>query len=65
VRDRRLDLWRGLCLIDMILVHLAHEGVQFGVLTPWIVDYTRFAAGGFVFVAGLGVGLVLSSPSRA
>lgn len=65
MRDRRLDLWRGLCLIDMILVHLAHEGVQFGVLTPWIVDYTRFAAGGFVFVAGLGVGLVLSSPSRA
>ncbi len=42
----------------MILVHLVHEGVQFGVLTPWIVDYTRFAAGGFVFVAGLGVGLV-------
>ncbi len=62
MRDRRLDLWRGLCLIDMILVHLVHEGVQFGVLTPWIVDYTRFAAGGFVFVAGLGVGLAYLRP---
>lgn len=46
----------------MILVHLVHEGVQFGVLTPWIVDYTRFAAGGFVFVAGLGVGLAYLRP---
>lgn len=62
MRDRRLDLWRGLCLIDMILVHLVHEGVQFGALTPWIVDYTRFAAGGFVFVAGLGVGLAYLRP---
>lgn len=62
MRDRRLDLWRGLCLIDMILVHLVHEGVQFGVLTSWIVDYTRFAAGGFVFVAGLGVGLAYLRP---
>lgn len=62
MRDRRLDLWRGLCLIDMILVHLVHEGVQFGVVEPWIVDYTRFAAGGFVFVAGLGVGLAYLHP---
>jgi hypothetical protein len=58
VRDRRLDFWRGLCLIDMILVHLVHEGIQFGPFGPVIVDYTRFAAGGFVFVAGLGVGLM-------
>jgi len=58
VRDRRLDFWRGLCLVDMLLVHLIHEGIQFGALSALIVDYTRFAAGGFVFVAGLGVGLV-------
>lgn len=42
----------------MVLVHLVHEGVHFGALAPLIVDYTRFAAGGFVFVAGLGVGIV-------
>lgn len=42
----------------MVLVHLVHEGIQFGPLAPLIVDYTRFAAGGFVFVAGVGVGIV-------
>jgi hypothetical protein len=68
VRDRRLDFWRGLCLIDMVLVHLVHEGIQFGALGAVIVDYTRFAAGGFVFMAGLAVGLVFlvrGVPGRA
>ena len=58
LRDRRLDFWRGLCLVDMVLVHLVHEGIQFGPLAPLIIDYTRFAAGGFVFVAGVSVGIV-------
>jgi hypothetical protein len=58
-RDQRLDFWRGLCLVDMVFVHLAFERLQF----PWpFTDifgyYTRFAAGGFVFIAGLGVGLI-------
>lgn len=50
----------------MVLVHLVHEGVQFGAAAPLIVDYTRFAAGGFVFVAGIGVGLAakLAEPGR-
>jgi hypothetical protein len=59
MRDRRLDFWRGLCLVDMVLVHLVYEGVQFGpLLQATIGEFTRFAAGGFVFVAGMGVGIV-------
>lgn len=59
MRDSRLDLWRGLCLLDMVLVHLAYEGIDFGpVAGPILLEWTRFAAGGFVFVAGAGVALV-------
>jgi hypothetical protein len=57
-RDLRLDFWRALCLLDMVLVHLAYEGVNFGPLSRTITDYTRFAAGGYVFLAGLGVGAI-------
>ncbi len=57
MRDQRLDFWRGLCLVDMILVHLAWEHVDFGRFgTDLVLHYTRFAAGGFVFMAGFGVG---------
>ncbi len=59
VRDERLDFWRGLCLIDMVLVHLVHQGMNFG--QPWwsiLGEYTRFAAGGFIFVAGMSVGAI-------
>src|SRR5437764_15281848 len=55
-RDGRLDFWRGLCLVDMVLVHLVYEGVKMGrVLTPVFGEFTRFAAGGFIFLAGLAV----------
>jgi hypothetical protein len=55
-RDSRLDFWRGLCLVDMVLVHLVYEGVKMGrVLTPVFGEFTRFAAGGFIFLAGLAV----------
>jgi hypothetical protein len=65
VRDRRLDFWRGLCLVDMVLVHLVWEGLDVGqALAPAIGEYTRFAAGGFVFVAGAGVGLVFLPRAR-
>jgi hypothetical protein len=65
VRDRRLDFWRGLCLVDMVLVHLVWEGLDVGgVLAPLIGEYTRFAAGGFVFVAGMGMGLVFLPRAR-
>lgn len=57
-RDARLDFLRGLCLIDMILVHLSFAGLQMGVLNLAIAEYTRFAAGGFVFVAGLCIGAI-------
>jgi hypothetical protein len=57
-RDARLDFWRALCLIDMVLVHLVYEGVNFGPLSRTIAEYTRFAAGGFVFVAGLSIGSI-------
>jgi hypothetical protein len=44
-RDFRLDFWRGLCLVDMVLVHLVYEGVKMGrVLQPTLGEYIRFAA---------------------
>src|ERR1700685_3099088 len=55
-RDQRLDFWRGLCLIDMVLVHLYYQNVQFGdFLGKLLGEYTRFAAGGFIFVSGLSI----------
>jgi hypothetical protein len=55
-RDFRLDFWRGLCLVDMVIVHLVYEGVRMGkYLQPWLGEYVRFAAGGFIFLAGLGI----------
>jgi hypothetical protein len=58
-RDARLDFWRGLCLIDMVLVHLIYADVQFGqVFGSLVTDYTRFAAGGFVFLSGLCIGRI-------
>lgn len=58
-RDARLDFWRGLCLIDMVLVHLVGFEMQFGdFLDTALADYTRFAAGGFVFLSGLCIGMI-------
>jgi hypothetical protein len=58
-RDARLDFWRGLCLIDMVFVHLLVQGLEIGHFPHAIFgDYTRFAAGGFIFVAGMGVGRI-------
>ena len=58
-RDDRLDFWRALCLIDMVLVHLVYvAGVNFGIIQRSIGEYTRFAAGGFVFVAGMSIGAI-------
>ncbi len=58
-RDRRLDFWRGLCLIDMVLVHLVHHGLALGEpLYSILGEYTRFAAGGFIFISGLSIGRI-------
>ena len=60
VRDGRLDFWRGLCLLDMVVVHcimLGNLPVP-PVAWMWGAEYTRFAAGGFVFIAGLSVGAI-------
>jgi len=58
-RDLRIDFWRGLCLIDMLLVHLAMQGLPLST-GPYmfITEYTRFAAGGFVFMSGLVIGFI-------
>jgi hypothetical protein len=71
-RDDRLDVWRGLCLVDVVLVHLAFNGLGFpGPLDDAIKHWTRFAAGGFVFLAGLTVAVAFgpaverSAASRA
>ncbi|WP_434386985.1 OpgC domain-containing protein [Melittangium boletus] len=59
LRDSRIDFWRGLCLVDMVLVHLVYQGLSLGQpLTAILGEYTRFAAGGFVFISGLSVGVV-------
>jgi hypothetical protein len=61
-RDTRLDFWRGLCLIDVVLVHLAYNGVGFpSPLDELIKHWTRFAAGGFVFLSGLSVAVAFSA----
>jgi hypothetical protein len=58
-REQRLDFWRGLCLVDMLLVHLVFNNVQFGkFLGNLLGNYTRFAAGGFIFVSGLSIGVI-------
>jgi hypothetical protein len=65
VRDQRIDFWRGLCLIDMVLVHLYYENVRMGEhLGKFLGEYTRFAAGGFVFVAGLAIGVIFLPKAR-
>jgi hypothetical protein len=49
----------------MVLVHMVYEKVQFAQwLYPIILDYTRFAAGGFVFFAGLAVGKIYLPKAR-
>ena len=64
-RDFRLDFWRGLCLVDMVLVHLVYEGVRMGrILTPVLGEFTRFAAGGFIFLAGLAVTYIFLPKAR-
>jgi hypothetical protein len=44
----------------MLLVHLYYEpGIQFGNWLGSILgDYTRFAAGGFIFISGLSIGVI-------
>ncbi|HLL90627.1 MAG TPA: OpgC domain-containing protein [Tepidisphaeraceae bacterium] len=64
-RDERLDFWRGLCLMDMLLVHLIYGELPVSPLVgAWLGDYTRFAAGGFVAMAGLAVGVVYLPRAR-
>ncbi len=58
-RDVRLDFWRGVCLIDMVLVHLVHQGLSLPGAWPAIFgQWTRFAAGGFIFIAGMSLGAI-------
>lgn len=55
-RDLRLDFWRGLCLVDMVIIHLISQGMRMGWWSRQVfADYTRFAAGGFIFLAGMAV----------
>ena len=43
----------------MVLVHLYYQNVQFGdFLGKLLGEYTRFAAGGFIFVSGLSIGVI-------
>lgn len=58
-RDGRLDVLRGLCLINMVIVHLIEQGM----VLPWLANevlmhWTRFAAGGFILTSGLCIGAI-------
>jgi hypothetical protein len=58
-RDGRLDVLRGLCLLNMVVVHLIQEGM----VVPWAVNevvmhWLRFAAGGFILASGLCIGAI-------
>ena len=58
-RDGRLDVLRGLCLFDMVLVHLIEQGVRSpGLLNEVVMHWLRFAAGGFVMTSGVCVGAI-------
>lgn len=57
-RDSLIDLWRGLALVDMVWVHLAYTIGLNPSLVLWIGEYTRFAAGAFVLIAGISVARV-------
>ncbi len=52
----------------MLLVHLAYQNVQFGTVLGSILAYTRFAAGGFIFISGFSIGVIFlpraQDPSR-
>ncbi|MCW5889753.1 MAG: OpgC domain-containing protein [bacterium] len=64
-RDQRLDVWRGLCLVDVVLVHLAFAGIGFPEpLDSAVKHWFRFAAGGFVFLAGMTVATVFAPQVR-
>lgn len=61
-RDRLLDVWRGLALVDMAWVHLALYPIGMPEpLAQWIGQYTRFAAGAFVIVSGIAVARVFGT----
>lgn len=58
-RDGRLDVLRGLCLINMVIVHLIEQGM----VLPWLANevlmhWIRFAAGGFILTSGLCIGAI-------
>src|SRR3989442_8489014 len=56
-RDLRVDLLRGFCVVAMIIDHVGGEQSWLYVFTggnPWVVS----AAGGFVLLSGLTMGMV-------
>lgn len=58
-RDGRLDVLRGLCLLNMVIVHALHEGLAApGWLNEITMNWLRFAAGGFIFASGLCIGAI-------
>lgn len=65
-RDRRLDFWRGLCLVDMIVIHLLANGLAVsGWLHLTLSEYFRFAAGGFVMISGASIAFIYLPRLRA
>ncbi len=62
-RDRRIDFWRGLCLVGMACWHLMTDtaGQQPSPFPGWlafpVIQAFNFVAEGFVLLAGVSVGL--------
>ena len=58
-RDGRLDVLRGLCLLNMVLIHILEQGLVVpGLFRETAVYWLRFAAGGFVLCSGLCIGVI-------
>lgn len=65
-RDPRIDFWRGLCVVGMAAWHLMTNtlGSDLAPFPGWLsfptIQAFNFVAEGFVLLAGLSVGLVVS-----
>ncbi len=60
MRDQRIDFWRGVCVLGMVLWHmLSHESFPRWFSFP-VIQGLNFVAEGFVLISGLCVGVSLS-----
>lgn len=59
-RDERIDFWRGLCIVGMVIWHLLTHPAFPHWLSFGVIQGFNFVAEGFVLLAGTAVGLVVA-----